>query len=138
MALSKTKGDLAEMLVAADLLRRGYRVAFPYGEDADYDLILDRGTSLERVQVKHCRSDGRAIEVKCRSHSLTNGRVRAVKRCTAASIDWLAVYDPTSDRCYYLPASLLGAGRATLNLRLDPPRNAQRLGVHLASDYLEI
>ena len=38
----KAKGDLAEMRVAADLLAHGYKVAFPFGEDWDYDLILCR------------------------------------------------------------------------------------------------
>ncbi len=40
MAPLKQKGDLAEMMVAADLLRRGHRIAFPHGEDWDYDLIV--------------------------------------------------------------------------------------------------
>ncbi len=32
----KAKGDLAEMRVAADLLERGHKIAFLYGEDWDY------------------------------------------------------------------------------------------------------
>jgi hypothetical protein len=39
MASLKTKGDLAELKVAADLIERGYRVAIPFGEDNDFDLI---------------------------------------------------------------------------------------------------
>jgi hypothetical protein len=59
----KAKGDLAELKVAGDLRARGYRIAFPYGEDWDYDLILCRQDGwLERVQVKHSCSDGRVIE----------------------------------------------------------------------------
>jgi hypothetical protein len=47
----KAKGDLAELKVAADLRSRGYKLAFPYGEDVDFDLILCRGDgSLERVR----------------------------------------------------------------------------------------
>lgn len=87
------------MKIAADLLRRGHRIAFPFGEDWDYDLILCRGECLERVQVKHARSDGHVIEVKCCSHSLTNGRVRRTKHYTSETIDLLAVYDPETDRC---------------------------------------
>ena len=30
------------MMVAADLCGRGFKVAFPYGEDWDYDLIVER------------------------------------------------------------------------------------------------
>ena len=29
----KAKGDLAEVMIAADLIRRGYKIAIPYGED---------------------------------------------------------------------------------------------------------
>ena len=43
MAPLKTKGDLAELKVAADLADRGYRILFPHGEDHDYDLIGDNG-----------------------------------------------------------------------------------------------
>jgi PD-(D/E)XK nuclease superfamily protein len=102
MASLKQKVDLAELKVAADLLARGYRIALPYGEDWDFDLILCRGESFERVQVKHTRSDGTFIEVRCTSQSLTNGKVKATKHYTAAMIDWLAVYDATTERCYYV------------------------------------
>ena len=34
------------MMVAADLMRRGHKVAFPYGEDWDYDLIVFRNEEL--------------------------------------------------------------------------------------------
>jgi hypothetical protein len=135
----KAKGDLAEMMVAADLLRRGHKIAFPFGEDWDYDLILCRdGGALERVQVKHTRSDGRVIRLKCFSHSLTNGKVRATKRYTAATIDWIAAWDATTDRCYYVPAEKLGEGRSTMHLRLDAPRSGRRLGINWASDFVEI
>ena len=114
MAALKAKGDLAELAVAADLLQRGHKVAFPYGEDWDYDLIVCRRGRLERVQVKHARSDGSVLSVRCRSHSLTNGRVRATKHYTAATIDWLAVYDASAPACYYVPAAELGEGRSEL------------------------
>lgn len=137
MASLKTKGDLAELKVAADLVERGYRVAMPFGEDNDFDLILCRGNNLERVQVKYARSDGDVIPVKCFSHSLTNGRIRQTKRYTAATIDWLAVYDATSKRCFYIPAVELGSGRSVLHLRLKEARNCQRRGIRFAEDYSE-
>lgn len=133
----KAKGDLAELMVAVDLMRRGYKVAIPYGEDCDFDLVLIRGNQLERVQVKHARSDGAVINVRCHSHSLTNGKIRRTKHYTAETIDLLAVYDATSDRCYYVPAKELGTGRSTLCLRLTPARNGQRLGTRPAEDYLD-
>jgi hypothetical protein len=132
----KGKGDLAELMVAADLRRRGFRIAFPFGEDCDFDLVLIRDDRLERVQVKYAESDGIVIPVRCSSHSLTNGKVRKTKRYTAKTIDLLAVYDRTSSRCYYVPASELGEGRSILHLRLKPALNKQYLGTRPAENYL--
>ena len=135
MASLKTKGDLAELKVAADLVERGYRIALPFGEDVDFDLILIRDEKLERVQVKYTESDGSVVAVKCYSHSLTNGKVRRTKHYTAATIEWLAVYDRTTDRCFYLPASELGEGRSQLHLRLTPAKNNQQVGIRFAETY---
>jgi hypothetical protein len=135
----KAKGDLAELAVAADLHRRGLKVAFPFGEDWDYDLVLCRPAgTLERVQVKYTRSDGQTMTVRCRSHSLTNGKVRATKHYTRETIDWLAAYDATTGRCYYVPAELLGAGMSVLTLRLSPARNGQHVRVRMAEDFLTL
>ncbi len=134
MAPLKTKGDLAELKVATDLLERGYRIAIPYGEDHDFDLILCRDDRLERVQVKYTESNGNFVIVRTRSHSLTNGKVKRTKYYTAATVDWIAVYD--KNRCYYVPAVELGSGRSSFHLRLTEPLNCQRLGIRYASDYL--
>jgi hypothetical protein len=135
----KAKGDIAELKVAADLRTRGYKLAFPYGEDVDFDLILCRDNgALERVQVKYARSDGRVIVVQCRSHSLTSGKVKTTKYYTAATIDWLGVWDATEDRCFYIPASELGAGISRLSLRLAPTRNGQLRGIRSAEQYMLI
>jgi hypothetical protein len=135
----KGKGDLAELKVATDLRSRGYKIAFPYGEDWDYDLILCRENgALERVQVKYARSDNGVIIIRARSHSLTNGKVRATKMYTAAMIDWLAVWDACLDRCFYVPAAELGSGMYMVTLRVAPCRNNQMRGVRLAGDYQTI
>ena len=135
----KAKGDLAELKVAADLRARGYKIAFPYGEDWDFDLILCRDSgALERVQVKHAKSDGRVGTIRPRSSSLTNGKVRQVKHYTAATIDWLAVWVPDLDRCFYIPAALLGGGMSEIQLRLVPALNGQVRRIRLAADYTVI
>ena len=133
----KTKGDLAELIVAADLAKRDFRVGFPFGEDCDWDLIFWRPPSLrlERVQVKYTQSDGAVLEVRCHSQSLTNGRVRAIKRYTAEMIEWLAVYDATTDAVFYIPSDELGEGRSRIHLRLTECRNNQRARVRMADEY---
>ena len=136
MAPLKAKGDLAELKVACDLVERGYRVAIPFGEDSDFDLVCWKPDGpLERVQVKYSKIRQGVIEVRCASSSLTNGKVRAVKRYTAEMIDWIAAFEPTTDTCYYVHASELGAGRDRLSLRIAPPRNGQVIGIRYAADY---
>ena len=135
MADLKRKGDLAELMVAADLVRQGHRVALPYGEDWAADLIVERGGRLERVQVKHTVERDGVLVVRARTQSLTGGRVLAVKRYTAADIDWLAAWDAGSGACFYVPAAELGAGMHMLTLRTRPARNNQRRGIRLAADY---
>ena len=138
MAPLKAKGDLAEVMIAGDLIRRGYKIAIPYGEDWDFDLIVCRQERLERVQCKYTCSNGVVIMVRARSYSLTSGKIKSIKRYTAAMIDWLAVYDATTERCYYVPAAELGDGMNTLHLRLAAARNNQHRRIRFASSYLGI
>jgi PD-(D/E)XK endonuclease len=137
MAPLKLKGDRAEIEVARDLVRRGFRIAIPYGEDWNFDLVFARPGSqkLERVQVKYTEARDGVILARSCSHSLTNGKVRRTKRYTASMIDWLAVYDAITDSCYYVPASMLGDGMSHLSLRVAPTKNGQELGIRYADDY---
>jgi hypothetical protein len=128
----------AELKVACDLVGRGYSIAIPYGEDSDFDLVVCREGVLERVQVKHATSNEGVVVVKCTSHSLTNGKVRYVKHYTSELIDWIAIWDSTTDRCFYVHASELGAGRSILHLRLTPARNGQVAGTRNADDYCQL
>mgnify|MGYP003435673494 len=49
---SKTKGDIAELKVAALFAEKGYFVSRPLTDNAPYDLIVDNGKTLKKVQVK--------------------------------------------------------------------------------------
>ena len=135
MAPTKQKGDMAELRVASDLVRQGYRIALPFGEDCDFDLVLLRDERFERVQVKYVTSNGRVVQIGCSANSLTNGKVMKIKRYTHETIDWLAAYDATTDRCFYVPAHLLGAGMRLISLRLVPALNNQKRFTRDAEDF---
>ena len=131
MAETKRRGSIAELAVLRVAVERGYRVAIPYGEDAPYDLIVERGGKLERVQCKYVRSDGRVIEVRCTSTN--NWRTH---RYTDHEIGWIATYDVTTDLCYFVPSSMIGDGKSIMHLRLDNARNNQTLRTRRAADFL--
>lgn len=133
MAETKRKGDIGEAMVMAEAMKRGYKVAIPVGEDWRYDLIVLRHGNLDRVQCKFVTSDGATIRIPCRS---ANGH--SVIKYTPQDIDWIAVYDTTTDGIYFVPSNMLGdTGRATLTLRLKPPKNNQKKGVLWAKDFTD-
>ena len=65
--MKKAQGSIGEVMVMAEAIRRGYKVALPFGEDWRYDLIVVRNGRLERVQCKYTKSDGRVVTVRCAS-----------------------------------------------------------------------
>lgn len=132
MAKTKEKGDLGEAIILSDILRRGYKVALPIGEDWDYDLIVLRNDSLQRVQCKYTESSKEVINVVCRS---CNNWVN--KKYKQSEVDWMACYDKNTDKCYYIPSRLLGEGRSGISLRIDPPKNNQIKKVLYAKDFLQ-
>jgi PD-(D/E)XK endonuclease len=135
----KQKGDFAELKVACDLRSRGYLVCIPFGEEAPYDLVIDRAGCLERVQVKYRDRSGRpVIEVPCYSQTIIHGKVVSRTPYTAETIDWLALYDADTDRCFYIPAEELGNGRSHITLRFAPTRNGQRAGIRFADSYADL
>jgi hypothetical protein len=132
MGVTTRKGEIGEAMVLADLQRKGYGVAVPFGHDLPFDLILIRknGAALERVQCKYTESDGRAVDVRCTSNSAW---VRHTY--SADEVDWLAVFDATTSRCYYVH-STTWMGLVRPKLRLVPAANGQRTGIRLAERYL--
>jgi len=132
MAETKRKGDLGEAMVMAEVLRRGYKVAIPVGEDWRFDLIVQRGRKLERVQCKYVTSDGARVRIPCRS---ANGW--STHKYTPTDVDWIVAYDQTTKCCYFVPSSLLGEGRSLITLRLVPTKNGQSKRVLWAKDFTD-
>ncbi len=115
---TKIKGDLAESAVIKDSMLRGYKVAIPFGDDWRYDLIVQRHNNLERVQVKYIESDRNKLFIRCYSSSMTKSRY-IENKYTADEIDWIAVYDKTTDRCFYISSNVLGNGRTSITIQIE-------------------
>ena len=46
---TKQIGDISEVTVLAELIKRGYTASVPFGDNDPYDLIVDIGSELYRV-----------------------------------------------------------------------------------------
>ena len=134
MGNTYAKGEIGEAMILADLQRQGHGIAIPFGHDLPFDLIVVRKEdgALEKVQCKYTTSDGRVVVAKVLSTSAWVNH-----RYTKEEVDWVAIYDATTQRCFYLPSAEWD-GQAFVNLRLVPAANGQAKGVRNADDFTDL
>jgi hypothetical protein len=90
MRSTQRKGDIATSRAICDIYGMGFDVSIPLTESAAYDLIVDNGKKLARVQCKFANDRRRQVDLR-RIHSNSSGYV--VKRTRQGSYDWLYVLD---------------------------------------------
>jgi PD-(D/E)XK endonuclease len=127
------KGAIAEMAIQKAAVELGYVVLRPLVEGRRYDLIIDSGPDLWRVQCKWAVRKGAIIIVHTRTSRHTpHGYVRTTY--SATQIDGFGVYCHELDRCYFLPINDVG-GRGMVHLRLARAANNQEVAIMYAADY---
>jgi hypothetical protein len=110
MRTTQRKGDIATSRAIATFTAMGYDVSIPLTESAAYDLVVDDGFQLARVQCKYANQPCRQVDLR-RIHSNSKGYV--VKRTTEGSYDWLFVLDGR-DTEFLIKACLAGRRSVTL------------------------
>ena len=124
----KTKGAIAELHVCADLMRRGWRVLLPYGENNRYDLVAEKDGRFIRVQVKYSTPKDGKMYVNCQSSNNWS-----VEPYTSDQIDVIAAFNPEGHRVYYVPSNKMR--KTAMALRLEPTKNGQKKKVRYAKDF---
>lgn len=125
------RGNISESIVLSAYLRAGFTVSIPFGAGAPYDLIVDAGTGLYRIQVKTGWLRKGCILYK------TQRRVReahpyATRRYMESEVDYFAIYYPLTDSIYVVPFKMWSGSGC---LRLDSVRNGQQKLIRWASDF---
>ncbi len=128
------KGAIAEAAFTAAAIRLGYFVLRPTPEGRRYDLVLDTGPQLLRVQCKWARRKGEVIVVNARTSRFSPTAGYIATRYSASEIDALGVYCSDLDECFLVPIEAF-EGSGFLHLRLAPTLNNQRVGCRMASQY---
>lgn len=127
------KGAVAEAAVALAAVKQELGVLRPLTDGLRYDLVLDTGAQLLRVQCKWAVRRGDVVVISCRS--CRRGPEGFVRRTyTADEIDLVVAYLAELDRCYVLPPSVF-EGHFAVQLRLAPTRNNQAHGIKWARDH---
>jgi hypothetical protein len=124
------KGNLSESKVLTAYIQAGFTVSMPFGGGAPYDLIIDTGEKLLKVQVKTGRLRNGCVLFAAQRIRGHHGTQRYKYR--AGEIDLFAVYCPDNDQIYIVPTlGDLAEGR----LRISETGNNQQQNVRWASEF---
>ncbi|WP_290817253.1 group I intron-associated PD-(D/E)XK endonuclease [Halovivax sp.] len=127
---SKQVGDVTEVRILSRLITEGYSVSTPYGDNDPYDLLVDTGSSIRKVQCKTGWIEGEVVRFKTASKTTRDGRVAMVDYDEA--IDVFAVYCNERDEYYWVPVE--DAGSKSTYLRVNEP-DIDHPRVNRAAEY---
>ena len=95
------KGQIIELKVQIELLRYGFDISVPSYNASKYDLIVDTGKELLKIQVKKSRSKSlTSFTFDCYSQNV-GGAVRNKHKYTADEVDYFATV--WEDKVYLIP-----------------------------------
>lgn len=124
------KGNLSESKVLTAYLEAGFIVSLPFGNGAPYNLMVDTGYRILKVQVKTGRLRNGCILFAAQRISGHHGTRR--RKYAEGEFDLFAIYCPDNDQIYVMPMlGELAEGR----LRLKTTRNNQRQKIRWARDF---
>jgi len=134
MHTSNWKGQLAVSKAEIRAFELGFVPCRPLFDNR-YDMIVDDGEKLWRVQVKYANgkpsnTDG-SVVVKL---AYETRQRRCIYTYSDTEVDALVVYIPKIDRLCWFPCSVF-VGKKVLCVRIEPPLNRQKSRIYLASDY---
>jgi hypothetical protein len=130
----KAVGDRSQLAVMLAFEDAGYGVFMPFGENTRYDLIIDDGERLSRIQCKTGRLRLGAVRFavcSCYGHHRNPGESRRDYR---GQIDFFAVYCPETKGVYLVPIEDVPL-KSQATLRVEPTRNGQKRNIRPAADY---
>lgn len=130
-ATTYDKGNISESIVMSSYLKGGFMVSIPFGTGAPYDLIVDTGFHLYRIQIKTGWLRKGCIVYRGKRR-IREAHPYAMRPYTEAEVDYFAIYYPPLKSIYVVPFTICcGDGW----LRLDPVHNGQQKLIRWAKDF---
>lgn len=125
------RGNISEGIVMGSYLKAGFTVSIPFGTGAPYDLVVDTGSRLCKIQVKTGWFRKGCI--------VYNGKRRmreaypyATRPYMESEVDYFAIYYPPTESIYVVPFKICSGNGC---LRLDPVHNGQQKLIRWARDF---
>lgn len=126
---STSVGELSEGMILARLLQLGISVSLPFGNNQRYDMIIEEGGKLLKVQCKTGRlRDGVILFPTCSRNGFTG-----VTRAYNGEADLFLVYCQDTQSVYKVPVDATGGKECSL--RVSETKNKQARRIRMASDH---
>lgn len=126
------KGNSSEAVVLAAYVRAGFLVSLPFGGGASYDLVVDNGARLIKVQVKTGKLQAGCVVYNARRHR--GSKYDSFSRYREGEADVFAVWCPANEQIYAVPARCL-LNTIEGRLRIVETQNCQQKKVRWARDF---
>ena len=130
----KDIGDRTVLAVMLALQATGHDVLVPFGENTRYDLVIDDGAKMARVQCKTGRLRKGAVLWSMCSNYGHQKNPRVVHRDYQGEVDYFGVFCPETQGVYLIPISDVPMRRQG-SLRVTPSRNNQQKFIRGARQY---
>lgn len=127
---SKATGDTTEARCLSTLLANGYSVSIPFGDNDRYDLVVDTGSRLLRVQCKTAWQ-GDTGTIRFNTHSQTTEGGQYQETTYEDAIDAFLVYFPATMDHFWVDVA--DAPQQTMHLRDDA--EIDHPSINWADDY---
>jgi hypothetical protein len=130
----KDVGDRSTLAIMCALRAKGYALLVPFGENTRYDLVIDDGQRLARVQCKTGRLRSGAIDFRVCSSYAHHPNPKRRFRPYGKEIDFFGVYCPDNGGVYLVPINDVPT-TSRAYLRYEPAKNSQKQRVRPAGRY---
>jgi PD-(D/E)XK endonuclease len=130
----KEIGDRSTLAAMLGLKAAGYALLVPFGENTRYDLVIDDGATLARVQCKTGRLREGAIVFAVTSTYGHHRNPVTARRAYQGEVDYFAVYCPETTGVYLVPIDDVPS-RSIARLRVVRARNGQEKRIRHAAGY---
>ena len=131
MASTKALGDETESRVLHELVSAGYTVSIPFGDNDGYDLVVDDGDELYRIQCKTAwRNKDETIRFNTHSQTTKDGAYH--ERTYDGAIDAFLVRHPRTESLYWIDID--EASTQKMELRFDA--EIDHPSINWADDYV--
>ena len=129
------KGQIAVLKMQERALEKDWDVCFPTVERRYDAILVSKCGQCFRIQTKyvdvHANGSDGAIHIDFRKQTWNNGHTKTYSK---SEVDAIIAYIPQAKQLVWLGPKVFHR-KSSVTLRYQPPRNNQRRGVRMVSDY---